>query len=93
MPVDSKKQFNFQISWKVVCGGVYYAKQGEFTSPGYAAKYGNNLNCDYRIMAKPTDFVTLNFQEPFEMEQSRFYFFLTFSCMFLNSQKKFQCKI
>ena len=51
---------------------MYYAKQGEFTSPGYPAEYAHNLNCDYRIMAKPTDFVTLNFQEPFEMEQSKF---------------------
>ena len=57
---------------KVAGGGVNYAKQGEFTSPGYPAEYGHNLNCDYRIMAKPTDFVTLNFQEPFEMEQSKF---------------------
>ena len=55
------------------CGGIYRAEQGQFSSPGYPVSYDHNLNCDYRIMAKPTDFITVRFEEPFDMEKSKYF--------------------
>ena len=49
----------FQLNWLAACGGIYRAEQGQFSSPGYPVSYDHNLNCDYRIMGKPTDFIKL----------------------------------
>ena len=50
------------------CGGKYSASSGHFTSPGYPIGYTNNLNCEYKIESRPMDYVTIEFEDPFEIE-------------------------
>ncbi len=68
------KNFSCKIFWTVECGGVFNdssVSSGEFTSPGYPSAYKNKQSCNYTIVARPADFVSLTFVEPFELENSR----------------------
>ena len=41
---------------------------GIIRTPNYPVKYEGNLNCDYQIEASPNDYVSIEFLEPFELE-------------------------
>ncbi len=59
----------FKIYWELACGETFNGTtSGEFTSPGYPVAYKNNLRCDYKIIVKPSDFVNIEFIEPFTLE-------------------------
>ena len=65
----------FQLSWRIVCGGVFNQTSGDFTSPGYPLAYRNNLQCDYKLAVQPNDYVVIEFVPPFELEQCKSVFF------------------
>ncbi|XP_037091346.1 cubilin-like [Pollicipes pollicipes] len=59
-----------QAQWSAICGEDFTGESGEFSSPGYPNGYKNNLDCVYRILTMPQDYVTLNFVGPFFLEAS-----------------------
>ncbi|CAB4054630.1 CD109 [Lepeophtheirus salmonis] len=59
----------FSIRWELLCGGHYKEKKGEIASPGYPNNYHSNTHCNYYINASINDYVVINFQEPFELEE------------------------
>ena len=44
------------------------ASTGIIRTPNYPATYPNYLNCQYRILAAPGDYVDLKFTDQFGME-------------------------
>lgn len=46
--------------------------------------YENNLNCEYNIMARPQDYVAIQFENPFELESSNLVHFCDLFIPFLS---------
>ncbi|XP_067930809.1 cubilin-like [Watersipora subatra] len=53
----------FNFLWTAGCGATYNATSGQLFSPGYPNNYQHNLTCDYIILAEPTQFVVIQFDE------------------------------
>lgn len=45
------------------CGGTYTAAVGSIFSPGYPNNYQHNLTCDYFIVADPTQYIVMQFDD------------------------------
>lgn len=52
------------------CGGMLQTTGSTFTTPKYPGKYPPNTECTWDIRVKEGYFVTLNFIERFDLEQS-----------------------
>ncbi|XP_043205584.1 cubilin-like [Amphibalanus amphitrite] len=58
----------FRLGWSTLCGEDFNSTSGSFRSPNYPQNYPDYLNCVYRIMARPGDYVDLSFVDQFMIE-------------------------
>lgn len=58
-----------QVFWERVCGEMINATEGFLASVNYPDRYENDLQCAYVIQAEPQDYVTIQFLEPFGLEE------------------------
>ncbi|XP_063226608.1 cubilin [Bacillus rossius redtenbacheri] len=47
------------------CGGTLRGNRGVIMSPGYPGRYGQNLDCEWRIVASPDHYLLITFEELF----------------------------
>lgn len=59
----------FVINYRKACGEVYNTKQGVIMSPNYPEDYNTNVKCQWLIVRKSGDYIQLEFDDEFAVEQ------------------------
>jgi len=68
---NNRKGFNLTLeSEQFGCGMTYESETGQFSTTNYPNLYPNNEECEWIIVVRPGNKVTMNFIERFNLEQS-----------------------